>query len=452
MESVAEIEEMRVSELREFLTRNGVPVASVSRVDGTPGYPRKSDLLAAALNLRADYENPQVVTTGPHTPNIFQTGYSPPRKGTPSTVKKRSSLVKPEFSEKGSVKSASVTKEKKPKRRSSVGWIKPSVLAALSNPDPTDSAHSDDAKEHRDTESDGDKPKVVVSKKEQQMLVDARNYAEAKAESDVGDAADHLIPSDYDSAGASSGVDSDGGSVVDTDDEQSTTLFKQMKMYELRSWLTDHNVPFNHRSKKAELVSLATAHALYLENKQNTSSSAAKSQRRGSQPTPFEKQTQKRVTVRSNPVSQIDPDEVQWVRTSSVSQTAKERDARKERVEEVAKEEQRVRRRLRARVITAPLPDDDGADADHEDEVEPVHRPARRQDGQTTATRVGNQRMATKRGLQGLRMPQVRIPPINSRIVVLVMGCILAAVFLASIVNLWLKSKRPFCNTGATNC
>lgn len=242
---------MRVSELKDFLKRHDVDVASVKRSDGKAGQARKSDLLGAAMHVRADYEAPE--RNGPTSPdknvqpNVFQSGYSPSR--IPSNPAASAAAQSSPDSQASPQVPPPRRISRKKVRRSSVGWVNPAFLAQIT-PKKSPAASSQNKAS----------PAASTPGTASKIHHDPEAYAQ-----DFADPDDQVIQSDYDST-AGSGVESDS-SVIETDDEDETSVnrFRIMKAYEVRAWLSKHNVPYNHRSKKAELISLASAHKMYLD-------------------------------------------------------------------------------------------------------------------------------------------------------------------------------------------
>lgn len=299
---------MRVSELKAFLKRHEVNANSIARSDGKEGPPRKSDLLAASLNLRADYDNPS--DKGPTSPmgprNIFQSGYSPTSSRnvtpTPSSTRvrtparRRGSDALSQEMPSGGRSPKSDGRKVKPRRRSSVGWVNPAFLAQLT----PKSSKVASASKQRDE---------VASNKNSEPEEIAETF-----DSHFGDEGDQIVISDYDSSSAVSGPESDTGSVVETDEEEDSSVnqFKLMKAYEVRAWLTEQGVKFNVRSKKAELISIATAHALYLENLASDSTP-----KQDGKPESISKQTTK-----TTPVASTSVEEIEKIQQTSVAQRA----------------------------------------------------------------------------------------------------------------------------------
>ncbi len=423
MESINEIQNMRVSELKEFLKRNGKDIATIERNDGKSGPPRKVDLLGAALKIRADYDNP--VVDGPTSPqnkgNIFQSGYSPKSaRNTP-------------MSDGGEQLSTPLRSTRKPKRRSSVGWVNPAFLAKLTPKSSPVPVGTPTEKMTPGPEPESDAPNDVES-----------------YENDFGDEGDQIIQSDYDSTAGGSGVESDGGSVVETDEDEfsSVNQFKFMKAYEVRAWLTDHNVPFNHRSKKVELISLATAHALYLE------AHAA--------------DDDKKVKEKVAPVAEetaLD-DEIQIVENPPPvpSLSLKQRRYRKERNGDHSDDERatssirsrKSRKSSKRRTIQAPPSEDTDVvmkEVAQEDEIVPAEQVKSRRKKKPSEMQTARPPPQRPRVEPRLALPKIRLP----RIVLTMKGVLrfligLALVtFVALCVRWWQIANRPFCDTFASS-
>lgn len=156
MESREEIQEMRVVELREFLRRHDIQIKNLSRSDGTPGPPRKPELLAAALEVWEDHNAGRLEVRGPATPtspvptNPFQTrrlssapeDHMTPIRRPPSQLQQRPRVseareVQEELAERKSTTRA---------RRRSSNWVDPSLLAQLKAPTPRKPQEPADAK------------------------------------------------------------------------------------------------------------------------------------------------------------------------------------------------------------------------------------------------------------------------------------------------------------------
>eukprot|EP00178_Gracilaria_changii_P012884 TRINITY_DN362_c0_g1_i4.p2 TRINITY_DN362_c0_g1~~TRINITY_DN362_c0_g1_i4.p2 ORF type:complete len:550 (-),score=94.10 TRINITY_DN362_c0_g1_i4:1473-3122(-) len=153
MESRQEIEQMRVVELREFLRRHDVSIKNVARSDGTPGPPRKPELLKAALDVWEDYNFAQSQT--PEQPsNPFQSRRSPAslqRARRSSTAQQQDMNQTPRTSSRAPRPSADRVSgaEDEPReptadaalnarqRRRSSSWVDPSLLAQLRAPSQT---------------------------------------------------------------------------------------------------------------------------------------------------------------------------------------------------------------------------------------------------------------------------------------------------------------------------
>lgn len=452
MESRDEISTMLVADLRAFLKRHGVSVSDVPRSDGIDAPPRKSDLRRRAFAVRAAYD--AAVPSPPRLPNAFQTGIASPtgaeRPGAPSSTRAPFVVSPPRSVQQPAPRAAvpiapaapvapppasaavrefetqaaqqvPVTqvpltqppKKGKARRRSSVGWLDPALLAgAVPVPDAP--------------------PPPPAQVAEVVDVVD-------------DDARDVVVVSDYDSAG----TQSDTGSVIDTDDEGidmgKNVVFNAMKVAEVKAWLRERSVPFNSRSKKAELVSLAAAHALYLESLAPEQPAPAPAEVAIDSRVPVFPRVQSAAPVprsaaasvtRVAPHSQTPtaPAAVVAPRRTVVAPTPAGEAAPSVELEN----NEGTRRRQKARVISAPLPEDDeddGADADCEDETR----------GPKRTSHSGS---STESSLALTRSP-LRLPRINSRAVVGFIAVLLLLVVVFSLVNVWLVSRRPFCDTGS---
>lgn len=476
MESVADIQDMRVSQLKEFLKRNDVNASSISRSDGKDGPPRKSDLLAAALNVRADYENPQV--NGPTSPkkkrNIFQSGYSPassrnvtpgPKTRSPTRRRESSSGAMPS----NAGKTPGSAKKPKPRRRSSVGWVNPNFLPQLTPK--SSSARPAEPKPVETVEPDN-----KVSEPEE----DTETY-----DNEFGDEGDQIVISDYDSTGAASGPESDGGSVIETDDdeEKSVNLFKLMKAYEVRAWLTEKGVQFNVRSKKAELISIATAHALYLEN---LASDAKPKIDRNPDPVPEPKviyvdETEKPKTpavpqrasgprlYSRNVSAEERPALVPETRASDTRNVTSDANAQRPREDaatgkpdavvpqetEVTISHSKNSRTASKRRIKAPHPDED---AGVDDEIVPASKPRRHKKRQgrppgNSARRAEPRFTMPKISMPKISMPKISMPKITITLkgVTFFLSCLISAMISAIVFKAWSDAQRPFCEPGIIN-
>lgn len=153
MESREEIQEMRVHDLRDFLKRHGRVPTTVTRLDGTPGPPRKADLLRAALEVeKASREGVALLESHPslepyarspeqqaQVPNPFQSARSPPQPSRRSMGSARRASVTvppaPAQTAPASESPAALAPARRDKaRRKSATWIDPQLLAALSTP------------------------------------------------------------------------------------------------------------------------------------------------------------------------------------------------------------------------------------------------------------------------------------------------------------------------------
>ncbi|KAI0560296.1 hypothetical protein FGB62_117g026 [Gracilaria domingensis] len=135
---------MRVVELREFLRRHQVSVRNVARNDGTPGPPRKSDLLAAALDVWKMHTSTQPDTAILQPTNPFQKRRSSPaslqrpRRSSvaaeqPEMPQTTSSALRASDSQPPSHPADAPSSTSRARRRSS-SWVDPSLLAQLQAP------------------------------------------------------------------------------------------------------------------------------------------------------------------------------------------------------------------------------------------------------------------------------------------------------------------------------
>lgn len=146
MESREEIQEMRVVELRDFLRRHDIQIKNLARSDGTPGPPRKSELLAAALEVWEDYNSGRLevrgsaTPTSPVPPNPFQTrrlssapeDHMTPQRRAPPQVQQRNRVPGAPAAQEEPAERKSTTCA----RRRSSNWVDPSLLAQLKAPTP----------------------------------------------------------------------------------------------------------------------------------------------------------------------------------------------------------------------------------------------------------------------------------------------------------------------------
>lgn len=421
---------MRVTELKDFLKRHGQDLSAIERNDGKAGPPRKVDLLGAALKIRADYDNPTV--DGPTSPlknrqrNIFQSGYSPnSARSTPvgEDVEKSVTPVR--------------SSKKKPKRRASIGWVNPEILAKLTP----------------QSKLGGDTPTTPRSPAETDPLSETADDVETFA-NDFGDEGDQIIQSDYDStAGAGSGIESDGGSsVVETDDDELSYAdqFKMMKVYEVRAWLDERNVRYNVRSKKAELISLATAHALFLEAHGNDDVKNPKS---------------KGIEVEEPTVEKADADDdIQIVENPPPvpNLPLKQRRYRKDRGGDHSDDElpdssiraRKPRKSSRRKPIKAPFNEEADVvmhDVEKDDDIVPGEqaKSRRKRKPSEKPLRVTDPPPRRPRPLPRVSLPKVQIPKITltkQGVMRFIVGSAFM-VFVGLCVRWWQLANRPFCDT-----
>lgn len=449
METVAEIQDMRVTELKEFLKRNEFDVSSIQRADGTDGPPRKSDLASAALHLRADYDNPK--EDGPLSPsrksNVFQSGYSPrspavqrtktsPRRGgessgsedmnprrRPGRPAKRPSAVV------GTAAAASSSAKKLKPRRRSASWINPAFNL---------------------TPGGGTPRKAFTPGRVARRVEVTEQVEEFPVESNE----DQLLPSDYDSSGGGlSGVESDGGSVIDTDDDDDSqpNKFRSMKVYEIRAWLNKHDVVFNHRSKKAELISLATGHALYLENMEDkaTARSAAKKDWREVEDDDITAAQDDDEVVEVTPAK----DSRRYPARKSVETRPTPKSSKKADEVVARSREDSAYRRSRNRVIAAPQPDEDMIEKAEkkpvDDDIVEMKKVKKMKKRHQKKERPAKKRWFRLPTLKMPAMPTMPKITITRRGVLFFLGAIVAALLGFVIFTAYEKSTWPYCDTGS---
>lgn len=409
METREDIDEMRVVDLRDFLKRHSVNFAEIPRQDGKPGLPRKEDLKAAAYNVVDTYAAGSPVRARPDQ-NVFQSGIPSPMSS-PENARRNTrveqttsppasppaqparSPQRPRADDVPSPNTASA-KRAKAKRRSSVGWIDPSLLAMLSESKPAPSPAKPSA---RTSSSAIPAPDVALPPELEEpindtvqntLLPDSPGAAESQSPNVIDvDASnpdeDILI---YSESEAASDVASDAGSTLEFDDEHSHPSFVDMRITQLQEWLREHGVSYPPRSRKVELVSIARAHALYME----TASTDINDVNTVTVPEP-------RLNYRTS--------ERKGKSTSSLAR--------------------------RRRTITSPLDDDD----DDEDKPQVHKRHSRK--------------TKTRRRSIGERITG-SISRINGRIVLLLMSLVLVAALVVSIGNAYRAATRPYCDTDVT--
>lgn len=164
---------MRVIDLRDFLRRNGSLPAVVTRGDGTPGAPRKADLMRAALAIEEAHRQGRPISSlaeqpalAPYTPpsparriqrrpandddnddfnipNPFQSGIPTPTRTKPS----RSSISEPSSRPmaEGPLDQTPVapTSERR-KRRASAAWINPALFNKITSSTAPKAAQAND--------------------------------------------------------------------------------------------------------------------------------------------------------------------------------------------------------------------------------------------------------------------------------------------------------------------
>lgn len=338
MESVSEIEDMSVHELRAFLKRHGLSYYNLPRIDGTPGVPRKSDLLARALQIRYQYDYPEhsaVNELHVESPSALQT---PPLRAQTATISlgasesfdmNRTSL--PDQSQSSSSQAVSLSgnfssdnpfQRKSPpqaqsptsptrqsespprptpstlprkilprpdsKRRSSVGWVDPMLLARLTESSrPFNIASSSD---HTNKPVETNVTAVTAHEQAaQQPVADDQGDSQYMQITDnrfdlshlaATSSGDELVYTDKDeeeeldrslprseNIGKEEILSDETVFVTDgEEDKEIPDVFEFMTVAELREWLARRKVPFVTRARKPALISLARAHQTHLQS------------------------------------------------------------------------------------------------------------------------------------------------------------------------------------------
>lgn len=256
IESEADLSGMTVSDLKSFLTRLEVPLASVVRLDGKTGVPRKADFLSSALGARNDYLDAMSPTSPQRAPNPFQAPNTPPRGSGSSPLRRSGRGGESESGADEAAAAAPAAKKKKLRRRSSFGWLDPSLMS------PAPAAPPHVAATQRAAEASATGEKQAASYYEQYATADGAGRGGY-----VSAGGDEVVMS---GASASEG---EGGasSVFATDDDDSDAgaradVFGEMRVAELKEWLARNKIEFLTRAKKATLVSRARAHQVHLES------------------------------------------------------------------------------------------------------------------------------------------------------------------------------------------
>eukprot|EP00189_Rhodosorus_marinus_P001248 CAMPEP_0113957366 /NCGR_PEP_ID=MMETSP0011_2-20120614/2730_1 /TAXON_ID=101924 /ORGANISM="Rhodosorus marinus" /LENGTH=562 /DNA_ID=CAMNT_0000967921 /DNA_START=378 /DNA_END=2063 /DNA_ORIENTATION=- /assembly_acc=CAM_ASM_000156 len=229
MESVQEIQEMTVSELREFLERQEVPLSEITSTGRTPR-PVKKDLLRTALEVRENYELTRRGGPSARTPereiNPFQ-----------------SSAEKPPGGNKGSVDTTTPTPKSgrsRSRRRSSV-WIEPGLLGTI------------------------EKSMTSPEKQEIQIVPEFKSPEQVRRQMDFRrqSVSSPEVKEEVLSPSAASGEEFVSDWSSDGEPEESTMVeldFNQSTVKELKQHLSRLMIPYEPRARKAELVALANAH------------------------------------------------------------------------------------------------------------------------------------------------------------------------------------------------
>lgn len=256
IESEADLSGMTVSDLKSFLTRLDVPLASVMRLGGKPGAPRKADFLSRAIDARNDYLDAMSPSSPKRAPNPFQAPNTPPLAA--SSPVRRSG--RGGGSGDADAAAAPTATKKKHRRRSSVGWLDPNLmLPAPLAPVPPAPPHV--AATHRAAEASAAGERQAAS------------FFEEYAGDGAGRGGYVSAGGDEVVASGASASESEGGasSVFATDDDDSDAgarvdVFEEMRVAELKEWLARNKIEFLPRAKKATLISRARAHQVHLES------------------------------------------------------------------------------------------------------------------------------------------------------------------------------------------
>eukprot|EP00177_Eucheuma_denticulatum_P003071 GFKZ01005540.1.p1 GENE.GFKZ01005540.1~~GFKZ01005540.1.p1 ORF type:complete len:828 (+),score=105.18 GFKZ01005540.1:258-2486(+) len=418
MESREEIEAMRVADLKQFLKLHGQLPTVVTRNDGTPGPPRKADLLRAALaiesahrtqNFESLQQDPTLSPYSPHInrnakPNAFQsrlpspaqppaTTETPPPPTTPQSRQRDDNAAPARIPTPGRVTNR--------KRRSSGVWIDPMLLRPSVNVTPAEKTKSRESTKHLSKQSKraslsvpNNPPSVVEVPILEAVLPD-----DDAEDTDYGASGEDLMDdTDLDEGVADRelfdqgafldvrGLEEDRGDVlvhsdvehvpdarqeIDEEIEEEGEQFQRWGTQDLKRWLDQFGVRYGRRAGRSELVSLARAHALQME----------------------------------------------------MEAEARENEKQKRKKE---------RRHRRRRVITAPV----------EDEEESVRKGAPRRDAERKQSRLASIGMAISRKWANVR--------ISWTFVVGAMGLLLGVMIIWSLINVYRNHTKPFCDTGKT--
>ncbi|KAJ8904504.1 hypothetical protein NDN08_001022 [Rhodosorus marinus] len=229
MESVQEIQEMTVSELREFLERQEVPLSEITSTGRTPR-PVKKDLLRTALEVRENYDLTRRGGPSARTPereiNPFQ-----------------SSVEKSKDGKKGSVDTTTPSPKSgtsRSRRRLSV-WIEPGLLGTI------------------------EKSMGSPEKQEIQIVPDFQSPEKVRRQVDFGrgSISSPEVKEEVLSPSGASGEEFVSDWSSDGEPEERTIVeldFNQSTVKELKQHLSKLMIPYEPRAKKAELVALANAH------------------------------------------------------------------------------------------------------------------------------------------------------------------------------------------------
>lgn len=389
MESLDQLDTLRVTELRDFIRRHGYMPSNVPRLDGTPGHPLKTDLLRAArqiwhdLNSKSparqppsvDSTNPfqqlstprspsqqdlnrrlSVAVTPPPPPPVTLTSAAsltvpdpvpefaatkadmttppqPPKPSAPRPTQKerpkprdrrRSHVaINPSFSHlfapKGSKPALSTPRTSLPTRdravaqahmrRADVAHPLPALPPMNTTPPPeqpeeelreppspptpvvtraqsaSQSAVVEDPEADDVDDNDDDDDLGYDAGGEQVDLSDHLQDDEPTPRDDVemeevvwqsspeqptelveteasGDETASDFASDFDSSVLG---DSDGGSIVDTDDEVQEDVFVDWSVRQVQAWLSQNGVKFQNADDLSQLLPLARGHKMYLD-------------------------------------------------------------------------------------------------------------------------------------------------------------------------------------------
>lgn len=411
MESRQEIENMRVADLKQFLKLHGQLPTVVTRTDGTPGPPRKADLLRAALAIESayrtqDFEPLQDPALSPYSPHINRTTKqnafqsrlltppkqpaiteTPPARTTQQAHRNDDNAVAARIATPGRVTNK--------KRRSSGVWIDPMLLRPSVNDTPAEKGKGKEKGNAVGIQSrraslllPHDPPPVMEVPIAEAVfpdeddedtdygatgldLMDDTDLDEEVADRDLFDAGvleedrgDVLMHSDVEHV-------PDSRQDIGEEIEEEADQFDRWDTQELRRWLDGFGVRYGRRAGRSELVSLARAHALQMEME---------------------------AEAREN-----------------------EREKRK-----------KERKHRRRRVITAPVEDDE----------ESARKGAQRRKVERNQSRLGS----IGEGILGI-WANVKI---SWTFVIGVMGVILGVMMIWSVINVYRNHTKPFCDTGKT--